>query len=102
MDHGRIVQQGTPREFLLSPENEFVRGFVGQSDVGIRLLGLAKIAGRVRSEAAIPGEPISSSSTLREALSAFITRKAHSLPVVDERGQAAGVLHFSDLLEAAR
>jgi osmoprotectant transport system ATP-binding protein len=102
MDHGRIVQQGTPREFLLSPENEFVRGFVGQSDVGIRLLGLDKIAGRVRNEAAIPGEPISSSSTLREALSAFITRKAHSLPVVDERGQAAGVLHFSDLLEAAR
>ncbi len=98
MDHGRIVQQGAPRDFLLSPENDFVREFVGQSDIGIRLLGLDKIADRVRAQPVIPGEPIRSDSTLREALSAFITRKEHSLPVVDEHGQPAGVLHFADLL----
>jgi osmoprotectant transport system ATP-binding protein len=94
------VQQGAPRDFLLSPESDFVREFVGQSDIGIRLLGLEKIADRVRTQPAIPGEPIRSNSTLREALSAFITRKEHSLPVVDEQGQPAGVLHFADLLES--
>ncbi|GAC1324947.1 MAG: ABC transporter ATP-binding protein [Collimonas sp.] len=102
MDQGRIVQQGAPRDFLLAPENDFVREFVGQSDVGVRLLGLDKIADRVRMQAAIPGEPIRSSSTLREALSVFITRKEHSLPVVDEHGRPAGVLHFADLLESPR
>ena len=100
MDHGRIVQHGAPRDFLLSPENDFVREFVGQSDIGIRLLGLDKISDRVRAQPAIPGEPIRSNSTLREALSAFIARKEHSLPVVDEHGQFAGVLHFADLLES--
>ncbi|MEO6917726.1 MAG: ABC transporter ATP-binding protein [Collimonas sp.] len=101
MDQGRIVQQGTPRDFLLTPANDFVRGFVGQSDVGIRLLGLDKIADRVRrTEPAISGEPIRSNGSLREALSAFITRKVDILPVVDEHGQPAGVLHFADLLAA--
>jgi osmoprotectant transport system ATP-binding protein len=98
LDHGRIVQQGAPRDFLLAPASDLVRDFVGQSDVGIRLLGLDKIAARVRAEPAIEGEPIRSDGTLREALSAFITRKVYSLPVVDEHGQPAGVLHFADLL----
>ena len=98
MDHGRIVQQGLPRDFLLAPARELVRDFVGQSDVGVRLLGLDKIATRVRAEAPIPGEPVRSDATLREALSAFITRKVYSLPVVDQHGQPAGVLHFADLL----
>jgi osmoprotectant transport system ATP-binding protein len=102
MDQGRIVQQGAPRDFLLSPANDLVREFVGQSDAGIRLLGLDKIADRVRLQPAIPGEPIRSSDTLRQALSAFITRRVQSLPVVDEHGQPAGVLHFADLLEAPR
>jgi osmoprotectant transport system ATP-binding protein len=53
-------------------------------------------------QAAIPGEPIRSSSTLREALSAFITRKEARLPVIDEHGQPAGVLYFADLLESPR
>ncbi|PFH12322.1 osmoprotectant transport system ATP-binding protein [Collimonas sp. PA-H2] len=98
LDHGRIVQQGAPRDFLLAPASDLVRDFVGQSDVGIRLLGLDKIATRVRAEPAIEGEPIRSDGSLREALSAFITRKVYSLPVVDEHGQSAGVLHFADLL----
>ncbi|AIY41621.1 Osmoprotectant ABC transporter ATP-binding subunit YehX [Collimonas arenae] len=100
MDQGRIAQQGTPRDFLLAPASDFVRGFVGQSDVGIRLLGLDKVADRVRAGDTIAGEPIRSNDTLREALSAFITRKVDILPVVDEHGQSAGVLHFSDLLGA--
>ena len=102
MDQGRIVQQGAPRDFLLAPANDLVREFVGQSDAGIRLLGLDKIADRVRRQPAIPGEPIRSSDTLRQALSVFITRRVQSLPVVDDRGQPAGVLHFADLLEPPR
>ncbi len=99
MDKGRIVQQGSPESFLISPANDFVRDFVGRGDAGVRLLGLQKVAGRVHPADHAGGEPIQSDDTLREALSQFVTRKVDRLPVVDERGNPAGALHFSDLLD---
>ena len=33
MDHGRIVQEGTPREIYHAPANEFVAGFIGSSNM---------------------------------------------------------------------
>jgi osmoprotectant transport system ATP-binding protein len=98
MDAGRIVQQGRPADFLLAPANDFVRGFFGQSDAGIRLLGLADVVSRARSGERAEGAPIASDLTLREALSAFVTRGVAVLPVVDAQGQPAGALHFADLL----
>ncbi|MBI3145383.1 MAG: ABC transporter ATP-binding protein [Pseudogulbenkiania sp.] len=100
MEQGRIVQQGSPLELLTHPASDFVRDFVGRSDIGIKLLALDRVADRTRHDEAVGGEPIASSSTLREALSAFITRKVDRLPVVDEQGRPAGTLHFCDLLEA--
>ncbi len=103
MDRGRIVQQGAARDFLLAPANDFVRGFVGQGEAGIRLLGLETVAARARADTAPPdpaaGAPLRSDATLRSALSAFVARKASRLPVVDPDGRPAGVLHFADLLE---
>ncbi|SCK16624.1 ABC transporter ATP-binding protein [Vogesella sp. LIG4] len=98
MDQGRIVQQGRAHDFLLQPANDFVREFVGQSDVGVRLLGLETVAGHVHPYARVEGEPIRRDSTLREALSVFVTRRVDRLPVVDEQGRPAGTLHFADLL----
>ena len=37
MDHGEVVQQGTPLELLTSPANDFVREFFGRSELGVRL-----------------------------------------------------------------
>ncbi|MDC7718592.1 ABC transporter ATP-binding protein [Vogesella sp. DC21W] len=100
MEHGRIAQQGKAQDLLLHPASDFVRHFVGQSDTGIRLLGLGKVGERVRQGQA-SGEPIRADRNLREALSLFVTRQVTCLPVVDEHGQASGVLHFNDLLGAA-
>ncbi len=33
MDHGRIVQEGTPREIYHAPANEFVAGFIGSTNL---------------------------------------------------------------------
>ncbi|MFC3532229.1 ABC transporter ATP-binding protein [Vogesella facilis] len=98
MDKGRIVQQGKPESFLLQPANDFVRDFVGQSDAGVRLLGLTTVASRVQATARADGEPIRSDCTLREALSQFVSRQVDRLPVVNEQGQHAGALLFCDLL----
>ena len=43
-------------------------------------------------------EPIAAAMSLREALSVFVARGSDCLPVVDERGEALGVLHFNDLI----
>lgn len=97
LDQGRVVQQGTPLELLTNPVNDFVRDFFGRSDRGIKLLALGTVAERVRPGEA-EGEPIQAMMSLREALSVFVARGSERLPVVDEQGQALGVLHFSDLI----
>jgi CBS domain-containing protein len=45
-----------------------------------------------------PPAPLSTTTTLREALSAFIASRAEHLPVVDDQGQPAGVIYLADLL----
>ncbi|WP_028534992.1 ABC transporter ATP-binding protein [Paludibacterium yongneupense] len=100
MNQGRIEQQGTPLEILSGPASDFVRDFVGRSDIGIRLLALERVAQHTRTGEILPGEPLLSHNTLREALSAFVARRVDRLPVVDEQGCPAGTLHFSDLIDA--
>lgn len=97
LDQGRVVQQGTPLTLLTAPANDFVRDFFGRSDRGIKLLSLGTVAERVRPGVA-GGEPIAAAMSLREALSVFVARGSDCLPVVDERGEALGVLHFHDLI----
>ncbi|WP_283150125.1 ABC transporter ATP-binding protein [Silvimonas soli] len=99
LDKGRIAQVGTPFEILAHPASDFVTEFVGRSEVGIKLLGLDTVGARVRKGQSATGEPLPISATLREALSAFVARRASSLPVVDAQGQPVGALHFADLLD---
>jgi osmoprotectant transport system ATP-binding protein len=98
MKQGRIEQQGTPLDILARPASDFVRDFVGRSDIGLRLLAQERVAARARPGEAGTGEPLRGSDTLRDALSAFVARRVDRLPVVDEQGRPAGVLHFGDLV----
>ena len=99
LDRGRIVQAGTPVQLLLQPANDFVRDFIGRSDLGLKLLGLQTVADRVRvGEVVGIGEAIAATLSLREALSLFVERHVERLPVVDAQGRAVGTLHFADLL----
>ena len=101
LDHGRIVQSGTPLQMLSEPANDFVLDFFGRGDVGIKLLGLQRVADHLRPEApgdAWQGEPILATLSLREALSIFVSRRAARLPVVDSEGRRMGSIYLQDLL----
>jgi osmoprotectant transport system ATP-binding protein len=101
LDHGRVVQSGTPLQMLSSPANDFVADFFGRSDVGIKLLGLQRVADHIRPDtrgSAADGEPILDSLSLREALSVFLSRRVDRLAVVDGAGQRIGSLDLHDLL----
>ena len=99
LDHGRIVQSGTPLQMLSSPANDFVTDFFGRSDIGIKLLGMQSVATRLRVGESAAGEPVLASLSLREALSMFLVRRVERLPVVDADGHALGAMDFSDLLD---
>nr|WP_315426470.1 ABC transporter ATP-binding protein [uncultured Albidiferax sp.] len=101
LQDGQIVQAGSPTELLTHPANDFVTDFVGRSDIGIKLLGLATVAAHTRRGETVAGDALPAHTSLREALSTFVARACDRLPVVDEHGQALGVLHFADLWQRA-
>ena len=98
LDHGRVVQAGTPAQLLEQPANAFVSDFIGRSDLGLKLLALQTVAERLRAGDVVEGEPVAASLSLREALSLFVLRRADRLPVVDAQGRPLGAIHFADLL----
>ena len=105
IDKGRIVQHATPLQMLSKPANEVARDFFGRSDVGIRLLGLRRVADHmcpVAPGTMEPGEPVLDTLNLREALSAFMSQRIARLPVVNTDGQRIGSINLLDLLGPAR
>jgi osmoprotectant transport system ATP-binding protein len=108
LDHGRIVQAGTPAELLAHPASELVAEFIGRGDVGIKLLGLRSVADAMRADehADEPADehldsaPIAAGMSLREALSLFVSRRTDRLCVVDAQQRTLGTIHFADLLKA--
>ena len=110
LDHGRILQAGAPVDFLARPADARVAAFVGQADIGIRLLALRRVADAMRPGALPPaggavaeglGE-VADTASLREALSLFVTQRADVLAVVDAQQRRIGSLHLADLVGAAR
>ena len=104
IDKGRIVQHATPLQMLSQPASEVVSDFFGRDDVGIRLLGLRQVADLVRLVAPGTteiGEPVLTTLSLREALSAFMSQRARRLPVVNTDGQRIGCIDLLDLLRPA-
>jgi osmoprotectant transport system ATP-binding protein len=98
MDHGRLIQAGTPLEILASPANDFVRNLVGQDEVGIRLLSVETVANRLRPGETVPGPSIAATATLRQALSRMIAEHTHRLAVTEADGRPIGALHLADLV----
>jgi osmoprotectant transport system ATP-binding protein len=99
LDHGRIVQAGTPAQLLGHPADDFVREFFGGDERGLRLLALQPVAERVRAGESAPGEPLPHTASLRDALSQFVARGVSRLPVADAAtGRVLGAIHFGDLL----
>jgi osmoprotectant transport system ATP-binding protein len=99
MQAGRVVQLAPPLDLVTRPANAFVREFVGQEDLGLRLLSVATVRQRLRPMAGAEGLPVAANLTLRQALSAMIERGTDRLGVVDEAGAPLGAIHLADLLQ---
>ncbi|WP_395682543.1 ABC transporter ATP-binding protein [Inquilinus sp.] len=100
LDHGRLVQLGSPREILTAPANDFVRDFIGRDDLGLKLLATETAADRVRPGEPAEGAPIPADTSLRTALSILVARHADSAPVAAADGKPLGTLHLDDLVRA--
>jgi osmoprotectant transport system ATP-binding protein len=100
MDHGRVVQAGTPAQLLAQPADDFVRQFFGgAAALGLRLLALQRVSERMHAGEQAAGTPLAHDASLRDALSQFVMQGASALPVVDaSSGARLGALHFGDLL----
>lgn len=107
LDQGRVVQSGTPLEMLAAPANDSVLDFFGRSDVGIKLLGLRRVADHFQRNTDAPGAllttlpAIPATLSMREALSVFVSQQVSQLAVLDDSGQAIGQLDLQDLLTPA-
>jgi osmoprotectant transport system ATP-binding protein len=97
LDHGKIVQVGTPLALLATPANEFVVDFVGRSDIGIKLLSLQQASDYARSEPAGAGLALQHNATLREAVSFMSAHHLDRVNLVDGQSKPAGVLHVADI-----
>ena len=100
LDHGRLVQLGSPREILTAPANDFVRDFIGHDDLGLKLLATETAADRVRPGEPADGAPIPADASLRTALSILVARHADRVPVAAADGKPLGTLHLDDLVRA--
>ncbi len=72
MRDGVVVQEGTPEQVILKPEDQFVQDFFGKEGA---LSLLARFKARdYKEEATVEGEPLSDDASLKEALSEMILR----------------------------
>jgi osmoprotectant transport system ATP-binding protein len=98
LERGRLAQWGTPLDIVERPASGFVREFVGGAGSGLQLLGLRKIAERLRAGETAAGEPLPAEASLRDALAAMTERHTDRLPVVDAGGRAIGIITLADLV----
>ena len=98
LDRGRLAQWGAPIDIVEHPASAFVRDFVGGEGSGLKLLGLRKIAERMRLGGSAAGLPLSADASLREALAAMTERHTDRLPVADASGRAIGIIMLADLV----
>ena len=98
LERGRLAQWGTPLDVVEQPASNFVRDFVGGDGSGLKLLGLRKIAERMRLGESAPGEPLPAEASLRDALAAMTERHADRVPVIDGSGNPIGIITLADLV----
>ena len=101
LDHGKIVQVGTPLQLLATPASPLVTEFVGGSDIGIKLLSLKLAISLARAEPARDAASLPASTTLREAVSYLAAHQVACVNLTDASGAHAGVLHAADIFSRA-
>lgn len=86
---GKLVQFGTEDDFRYRPESEFVKDFVQTHVESLQLtVADAAVEGKVESSV----QPLVQTDALRVALLRFLKSDLQQLPVVDEEGEAVGLV----------
>ena len=98
LERGRLAQWGAPIDIVEHPASAFVHDFVGGEGSGLKLLGLRKIAERMRPGETAAGAPLSAEASLRDALAAMTERHTDRLPVADASGRTIGIVMLADLV----
>ncbi len=106
MDHGQVVQNGTPADLLRRPASDFVTAFIGE-DRAIRALQyttLAELAepanGQIPPDAVVLPETLSvpeAGRQLGEQARDGATEPAEGFWTADETGQPSGYVSFQHL-----
>jgi osmoprotectant transport system ATP-binding protein len=85
MDHGRLVQYGTPSEIIEQPATAFVRNFVAGRPGDMRILMVRRVSDIMR-EGTVAGAPnIDADTSLRDALAVMLASHVESLNVEDQK-----------------
>jgi len=102
---GNLMQYDSPRELLENPNSDFIRNFIG-NESSLKRLTLLTVKDLLNkldrtnivhgSSAVSGGYSVSKKDNLRNALSAILSSPTGEVLVLDETGQAAGVLRVSD------
>ncbi|GHC79767.1 ABC transporter ATP-binding protein [Limoniibacter endophyticus] len=100
MDGGKLVQYSVPDDILLKPATPFVEQLVGSGDKALRLLALRSVDPLVEN-GHVDGDPITTETSQRDALSEILWRGTQALPVVGEEGAEVGIVSRDSLLNAA-
>ena len=97
LDHGRIVQMGSPLALLTAPASDFVVDFLGRADLGIKLLSLQTAGALARAQTAIDQPNLPADASLREVVSFMTMHRIMQVNVVSSDGTHVGVLHAADI-----
>lgn len=93
MDHGQVVQKGTPNEILANPANDFVTDLIGED----RLRQARFNTATVREIMYTKPISINPEASLRDAVLLMREKRVDSLFVTDEEGVLIGYLDIFDV-----
>jgi osmoprotectant transport system ATP-binding protein len=98
MDHGRVVQTGSPTDIVMNPANTFVREFLGGETLHMRRLDRTFVRDRSARRSTGASASIAMHATLKQALERMLATRSTSLTVVDEAGTRRGEIHIADII----
>lgn len=85
MDHGKIIQQGTPQEILMEPENDFVKDLIGEDRLNQAIFEYQSV-----EEIMIEPVKINQNKSIAQAAFVMRTRKIDDILVVDDNDILVG------------
>ena len=94
MDHGKIVQDGTPEEILTSPANDFVKELIGEERLNQAVFEYKPV-----EEIMINPIKINQNSTVGQAAYLMRSRKIDDILVIDDKGVLVGRVDLLALMD---